>query len=462
MKSQKIYDNIIIGAGVSGPIIARSLVERGQSCLLLEAGKFFYSQTFPRKEIDANSQLYWSGGVELTKDAKLALLRPKAVGGGSIVNQALLDRFDSLALDDFKSDSRVSFFDTQKLAPYYDKIENKLTIQKIPEKYRNKNAAVFQKGFENLGYKCSPLTRAQSDCQYENGDDCIECLGGCVVNSKQSSMTTHIRQALKLGLKIHSEFEVDYIKPGDTIQVFGKNSRGEAQLYRSKKLILAAGAIGNSKLLLNSGFGDQLPAIGQYFYTHPQYMVLAQFKEPIQAFQGPLQSYKSDDPRFRSEGFKLENVFAPPVAISMLIKEQGQALLKTMQNISHLACIEVAIRDTQPGQISVNKKGRVFVEKKLNEEDLRRKDRGLKMIREIFESQNAQRIIPGQMGIGLHLMGGCRIGVNRKKAVVTPEFHLFDHPNIFCADSSIFPNAPGINPSLTIMAMSTMAAEAIQ
>jgi choline dehydrogenase-like flavoprotein len=33
--------------------------------------------------------------------------------------------------------------------------------------------------------------------------------------------------------------------------------------------------------------------------------------------------------------------------------------------------------------------------------------------------------------------------------------------NVYAADSSIFPNAPGINPSLTIMALSLKGAEQI-
>jgi len=38
---------------------------------------------------------------------------------------------------------------------------------------------------------------------------------------------------------------------------------------------------------------------------------------------------------------------------------------------------------------------------------------------------------------------------------------LHEDKNIYCADSSIFPNAPGINPSLTIMALSKMAIEKV-
>ena len=53
------------------------------------------------------------------------------------------------------------------------------------------------------------------------------------------------------------------------------------------------------------------------------------------------------------------------------------------------------------------------------------------------------------------------MGVDTGRSVVDPEFHLHGFKNIYVADSSIFPNAPGINPSLTIMALSKKAAEGI-
>src|SRR4051794_19396812 len=92
--SEHEFDALIVGGGVSGSFIAHSLTSAGLECLIVEAGSSFTRDTYPRKEIDANSRLYWSGGVELTDDAGIGLLRPKCVGGGSIVNQALVDRFD--------------------------------------------------------------------------------------------------------------------------------------------------------------------------------------------------------------------------------------------------------------------------------------------------------------------------------------------------------------------------------
>jgi choline dehydrogenase-like flavoprotein len=225
--------------------------------------------------------------------------------------------------------------------------------------------------------------------------------------------------------------------------------------------VLAAGAIGNSRLLLASGFDKRLPALGHNFYTHPQYMNLGVYDEPVNAQRGPLQSYKSNDPSFRRSGFKLENVFGPPVAVAMLVPGFGAAHMRRMKQITHFACIEVAVRDTNPGRIRVTSSGGAVIDKRLNDEDARRRDRGLAAIRNIFLSTGAREIIAGNIAIGLHLMGGCNIGVDPSRSVTAPDFHLHGCDNIYAADSSIFPNAPGINPSFTIMALSSMAADRI-
>lgn len=456
------YDVIIVGAGVSGSFIAQELAQSGRRVLVLEAGRAFTRTTYPKKEIDANSLLYWGGGIELNTSASLGLLRPKVVGGGTIMNQALMDRFDDIALDSWKARSGIKTFTKDQLAPWYSQAEAELHINEIPPQYRNGNAKIFSEGFAANGFKCAPLKRAQSDCKFEDGNDCIQCLSGCQVDSKQSTPVTTLRKALKAGAHLISQFEVKkVVSDNHDSLVSGIWQDGRTYTFKSKRLILASGAVGNSALLLNSGFGQKLPSLGKNFYTHPQFMVMAIYDKKINSHKAGFQSYKSDDPNFRKQGFKLENVFAPPVSMAMLIKGYGKDHYHRLSKYDQMACIEVAVRDTHPGTITVSSKGKAIVHKELNEEDQRRKSAGFKAINDIFRATGAKDIIPGDIGIGLHLMGGCSIGENSSTSVVAPDFSLHGFKNITCSDSSIFPDAPGINPSLTIMALSKMAAFSI-
>ncbi len=460
--TETIYDAVIVGGGLSGSFVADVLTQAGMKCVMLEAGEHFAKDTYPRNELDANSKLYWGGGVELNSDASIGFLRPKAVGGGTIVNQALLDRFDDPAFDSWQEASGVSWLNRADLDPWYDRAAKRIAIQTIPEEYRNGNAEVFRRGFEANGYRCAPLERAQKDCRFEEGNCCIVCLAGCPIDSKQSTPVTVLQTALEAGLELVPDFEAKQVEESAAeTRVTGVGEDGKTRTYRGKRMILACGAIGNSHLLLTSGFGKRLPALGQNFYTHPQYMNLAVFEEPVDAFQGPMQSYKSADPDFRRSGFKLENVFAPPAAIAMLLPGFGAEHQGHMRNIRHLACIEVCVRDTNPGRVRATRRGGLVVDKTLNEEDRRRRDRGRDAIRNIFYAAGAKEIIEGSVAIGLHLMGGCNMGNDVAHSVVDPEFRVHGARNIFAADSSVFPDAPGINPSFTIMALSLKAAAGI-
>jgi choline dehydrogenase-like flavoprotein len=457
-------DVIIVGGGIGGSFVAKALTGAGLSCLLLEAGRRYEKGQYPTREVDANSQLYWGGGMELNTAADLVLLRPKVLGGGSVVNQALVDRFDDDALDSWAKASGIPSLAKAELERWYDAAEAEIAIQTIPAELRNGNARVFQAGCEANGFQTAALRRAQGDCRTHEGNDCIECLAGCRLESKQSMPWTLLKRAAATGrLTVISELEATRVRElPDRVEVEGVRAGGAPRTYVAKKLVLASGAIGSSKLLLRSGAGDRLPALGTGLYVHPQYLNLGVYAHRVEAFKGAFQGLKSADPGFRRAGFKLENVFAPPAGIAMLLRGMGASHRELMEKLPHMACVEVAIRDTEPGRVTVDRRGRTSIHKALNAEDRARRARGLEAIHKIFRSTGATSVHDGQFGIGLHLMGGCALGTDPRRSVVGPDFRLHGHRRTFVADSSLFPNAPGINPSLTVMALALRAAEEIR
>ena len=53
-----------------------------------------------------------------------------------------------------------------------------------------------------------------------------------------------------------------------------------------------------------------------------------------------------------------------------------------------------------------------------------------------------------------HILGGCCMGASPDKGVVGQNGEVFGYPNMFVADGSVVPANLGVNPSLTITALS--------
>jgi cholesterol oxidase len=56
-----------------------------------------------------------------------------------------------------------------------------------------------------------------------------------------------------------------------------------------------------------------------------------------------------------------------------------------------------------------------------------------------------------------HILGGCNIGADEKSGVVNLYHEMFNYPGLYVADGSVIPANLGVNPSLTITAMTERA-----
>ncbi len=454
-------DTVVIGSGLAGGICAERLVAAGRDCVMLEAGRHWRTEAFPLPEV-AQGQLFWRQGVEPTTDGRMIVLRGKCVGGSSVVHQALLDLPPEPSLETWGALSGVGWISdgTLKSVAEAELRNGGFSHRVITADENNRNAQIFCQGMQAEGYRTRQLRRAEADCGRSDGFNCIDCLGGCPRRSKQSALVTSLARALAKGLRIISQTEVRRV--GETahgVEIHWRQGH-KTGVLRANRVLLAAGAIGTTAILLRSGLSEVSQRLGLGFCIHPQFNSFARFAEPVDAYLGAFQSVASDDPRLRERGFKLECVALPRAVMSMAMPRAGQAAAR-LEDYRYWAGAEVSIRDASPGRI-VLRRGEPRLEKRLDATEHARRDEARALIGRVFEAVGAQETVHGWAGISVHPMGGAGLGSDPTRGVTAPDFRVHGTKRIFVGCSSLFPDALGANPSLTVMAIARIASEALE
>lgn len=456
----KRTDVLIIGAGLSGGIVAEHLTSQGRECVMLEAGRHWQTSDFPLPEL-TQGQLFWKQGIETTSDGRMIVLRGKCVGGSSVVHQALLDlppedtlgRWADRANIDWLRDGTLLNLAKTELD------DGGFRHCEVPASANNGNARHFLNGMQREGWQARQLRRAQGDCGWNEGQHCMDCVGGCPRGSKQSALVTSLPRAVANGLQIFAETQAQSLREDGTGVTLTWHRNGQTGTITANQLVLAAGSIGTTTLLLRSGFATDLPALGHQFCIHPQFNSFARFKDPVDGHLGAFQSVASDEPRFQAKGFKLECVALPRAVMALTLPWSGRRDGQ-LEDYRYWAGAEVSIRDASPGRIRVRGK-QYHLEKQLDDVEHARRAEARQIIEQVFRAAGATQVVHGWTGISVHPMGGAALSKDRQQGVTDPDFRLHGTSRIHVCDSSLFPEALGANPSLTVMALARQASQAI-
>ncbi len=87
---KKVYDYIVVGSGFGGSVASLRLAEKGYSVLIIEKGKRFGPDDFPKTNWNLRKYLWlpilgFFGLQKLTFNRKASILSGVGVGGGSLV-----------------------------------------------------------------------------------------------------------------------------------------------------------------------------------------------------------------------------------------------------------------------------------------------------------------------------------------------------------------------------------------
>lgn len=452
------YDAVVIGAGASGGVMAKQLTEAGMNVALLEAGSYYENKDFLPFEQIYQAKRFWNGGFETDRFFKALFIRGKGVGGSTLVNQCLINRFKPDVFEAWRAVSGKQEFNSEKMNSYYNKVEDELNLETIDPDTFNENNRAMVRGMEACGYKWTPLRRGQTHCT-----DCIHCLGGCPLGSKQGTNQTFIPRAQEKGLEVIAGCEVHSVelaKNGGGHKL-NLTLEGHRRQYATPRVIFASGTFGTTGMLLRSGLKSQLPALGENFACHVQRLVFGEFEEDLHLFDGAFQAVASDDENFHRQGFKLECIAGPPITAAIAMGDYGADLKHKMKNIRRYGALECAIRDDNAGTVSIDKKERLVIEKPLTSSDKSKMEKALEAIHNVLTAAGAKSIDKLDMDVGLHLQGTCRMGTHPATSVVDHNWHIHGHKNAYITDASTFPTSSGINIVDTVMAQAMMASEVV-
>ncbi len=270
---EQSYDFVIIGSGFGGSVSALRLAEKGYRVLVIEKGKRWKPEDFPKSNWDLkrwmwNPALGLRGIFQMSFLEHITVLHGVGVGGGSLVYANTLpmpkDPF-------FQAPSWGHLADWKnELLPHYQTARRMLGATPNPRMYRGDD--VLKEIGEEIGrgdgFQATDVAvffgesgRRVSDPYFGGkGPDrvgcthCGACMTGCRVGAKNTLDQNYLYLAERLGAEVRAETEVRAVKPnvggGYWVETKPAFSKGPSEKIAAEKVIFAGGVMGTLPLLL--------------------------------------------------------------------------------------------------------------------------------------------------------------------------------------------------------------------
>ncbi len=280
----KIYDYIIIGSGFGGSVSALRLAEKGYSVLVIEQGKRYQTEDFPKSNWNLRKYfwmpkfaLYGIQAMTLLKD--VFILHGTGVGGGSLVYANNLLMPPDRVFDDPRWGSKGW---KEKLTPFYKLAQTMLgaTPSKVitkADKILKECAAEIGKEdtfhVNDVGIYFGEEDVTVPDPYFDGkGPDrtgctlCGGCMVGCRYGAKNTLDKNYLYLAEQLGVTIIPETQVVNVNPisNNHYQITTKKVTGlfgKKNIFQSKGVIFSGGVMGTVKLLHQCRDKGSLPNI---------------------------------------------------------------------------------------------------------------------------------------------------------------------------------------------------------
>ncbi len=554
MITQKEFDAIVVGTGISGGWAAKELCEKGLKTLVLERGRMVYHiedyptmhddvWDYPNKgELSVDDQnnyhvqrrLNWAPKADnkhfFVNDLEHPYVQTKPfdwirgyqVGGRSLIwgrqSYRLSDiDFEANKKEGIGIDWPVRYKD---IAPWYDKVESyigvsgqKLGLKQLPDgifqpamalncvedAFKKSVADKFDDGRLVTIGRTAHITDEHSDflgrgyCQ--NRDRCWRgCPFGAYFSSNSSTLPAAERTG-KMTLRPNSTvYEVIYddtLKIATGVRAIDTVTHEKIE-FKAKVIFLCASAMASVGILLQSkskrfpnGLGNDSDALGRGLMDH-HYKLGASAK-----VDGYLDKYYKG---------RRPNNFYIPRFVNLDEKTKREGYLRGFgyqgtasrgdwsDSIAELGYgKELKEKVVQPGHWSIGATGfgeflpyddnrvtlssdkkdqwglpQLDFDVELKENEYRMRQDIIKEIVSMFNAAGYKDVNPYEEsyapGLGIHEMGGARMGQDPKNSVLNGHNQIHAVPNVYVTDGAFMNSSGCVNPSLTYMAFTARAA----
>jgi choline dehydrogenase-like flavoprotein len=506
-RDEEAVDYCLVGVGSAGGVLLQRLARAGFRVVGLEAGPFWDTERDWVSDEAGSHRLYWNelritGGTDPL--ALGANNSGRGVGGGSVHWAAFVPRlhpsdFRVFSEDGVGADWPLSYAD---LKPYYELLEKEMPAAGPawfpwgdPHGYPygphplGGCGDILVSGCTKLGIRVS-IGGPVAILAGSHGDrpHCIYrgfCIQGCKVGAKQSTLISHVPDALAHGAEIRDLCMASRINLGRDGRVTGVtyfDAAGQERVQRARAVIVCGYAIETPRLLLNSacpgfehGLANSSGTLGRYLMAQAGNVVLGRFEQPVRMYKAPPaqalteEFYETDARRGFARGFAVQTVGPLPIAFAQQMAVAkgawGWSLREVMMDYNHWGALALL------GEILPWEDNRVEIADErdahgipvarvtfgLHDNDHKLIACGVRTVTNIMEAAGAGEVV--QEARYAHLVGGARMGSDPGASVVDKFGRTHDIANLFVCDGSILPTQGSANPGLTIQALAARTAD---